>query len=83
MAGACYHPCMVRLGMGALLTAVVAFVLGGGCRAEKFVSPDKPDLYKVPYDFGDLVGADLASADQSAAAVDLASPDDLKHGDHD
>jgi hypothetical protein len=71
---------MVRLGMGVLL----AFSLAG-CRAEKFVSPDKPDLYKVPYDFGpavDLTGADLASVDLSAQVVDLASPpDDLDEHD--
>jgi hypothetical protein len=75
---------MVRLGMGVLLAIGVL----AGCRAEKFVSPDKPDLYKVPYDFApavdhgagvDLASSDLASAD--LAVVDLASPDDLSDQD--
>jgi hypothetical protein len=70
---------MVRLGMGVLL----AFSLAG-CRAEKFVSPDKPDLYKVPYDFGpvvDLTGADLAGADMNASVDLLSPPDDLDEHD--
>ncbi len=69
---------MGRLGRSLLLVVLA------GCRAEKFVSPDKPDLYKVPYDFA-VRGADLTGHDLSATELDLAAAphDDLAHEEHD
>ncbi len=49
---------------------VCAALVGGGC-SETFTAPEKPDLYKVPYDLG--LGRDI-SVDEPG---DLAKVKDL------
>ena len=67
------------MGRIALLALAASAVIVTAC-AEKFVSPDKPDLYKVPYDF-----AATAEHPELGDGEDLSAshPDDLAHEEHD
>lgn len=68
---------LLALGTSAVIVTAV------GC-AEKFVAPDKPDLYKVPYDFAPASSfVDLASHDLGDEDLSASHHDDLAHEEHD